>query len=48
MVSWVGVPLVDRLPIPLLTRLLGRRRSWLPQRNHRGARRHGADGPARR
>jgi PAT family beta-lactamase induction signal transducer AmpG len=25
----VGVPLVDRLPIPLLTRLLGRRRSWL-------------------
>jgi PAT family beta-lactamase induction signal transducer AmpG len=30
MVSRVGVPLVDRLPIPLLTRLLGRRRSWLP------------------
>ncbi|MFM9999601.1 MAG: AmpG family muropeptide MFS transporter [Burkholderiaceae bacterium] len=36
--SWVGVaygfkwlwsPLVDRLPIPVLTRLLGRRRSWL-------------------
>ena len=36
--SWVGVafgfkwawaPLVDRLPIPLLTRWLGRRRSWL-------------------
>jgi len=36
--SWVGLaygfkwcwsPLVDRLPIPLLTRLLGRRRSWL-------------------
>ena len=36
--SWVGVaygfkwawsPLVDRLPLPLLTRLLGRRRSWL-------------------
>ena len=37
-VSWVGgvfafkwcwSPLVDRLPIPLLTRWLGRRRSWL-------------------
>lgn len=36
--SWIGLaygfklawsPLVDRLPIPLLTRLLGRRRSWL-------------------
>jgi len=36
--SWVGLayafkwcwsPLVDRLPIPLLTRALGRRRSWL-------------------
>ena len=36
--SWVGLaygfkwcwsPLVDRLPIPLFTRLLGRRRSWL-------------------
>jgi MFS transporter, PAT family, beta-lactamase induction signal transducer AmpG len=36
--SWVGLaygfkwcwsPLVDRLPIPVLTRLLGRRRSWL-------------------
>lgn len=36
--SWVGVafgfkwawaPLVDRLPIPVMTRLLGRRRSWL-------------------
>ena len=27
--KWVWSPLVDRLPIPLLTRLLGRRRSWL-------------------
>jgi len=27
--KWVWAPLVDRLPIPLLTRLLGRRRSWL-------------------
>ncbi len=27
--KWVRAPLVDRLPIPLLTRLLGRRRSWL-------------------
>ncbi len=36
--SWVGVtysikvfwaPVVDRLPIPLLTRLLGKRRSWM-------------------
>jgi PAT family beta-lactamase induction signal transducer AmpG len=36
--SWVGItysikvfwaPVVDRLPIPLLTRLLGRRRSWM-------------------
>jgi PAT family beta-lactamase induction signal transducer AmpG len=29
MVSSGWAPLVDRLPIPLLTRLLGRRRSWL-------------------
>lgn len=38
MISWVGLaygfkwvwsPLVDRLPIPILGRLLGRRRSWL-------------------
>ena len=28
-IKWVWSPLVDRLPIPLLTRLLGRRRSWL-------------------
>ncbi|RYZ01061.1 MAG: MFS transporter [Comamonadaceae bacterium] len=28
-VKWVWAPLVDRLPIPLLTRWLGRRRSWL-------------------
>ena len=28
-VKWMWSPLVDRLPIPLLTRLLGRRRSWL-------------------
>lgn len=27
--KWVWAPLVDRLPIPWLTRLLGRRRSWL-------------------
>ena len=38
MFSWVGLtysikifwaPVVDRLPLPLLTRLLGRRRSWM-------------------
>ncbi|MBK6595193.1 MAG: AmpG family muropeptide MFS transporter [Burkholderiales bacterium] len=27
--KWVWSPLVDRLPLPLLTRRLGRRRSWL-------------------
>ena len=27
--KWVWAPLVDRLPIPLFTRVLGRRRSWL-------------------
>ena len=27
--KWVWAPLVDRMPIPVLTRLLGRRRSWL-------------------
>jgi PAT family beta-lactamase induction signal transducer AmpG len=27
--KWVWAPLVDRLPIPYLTRQLGRRRSWL-------------------
>jgi MFS transporter, PAT family, beta-lactamase induction signal transducer AmpG len=27
--KWVWAPLVDRLPVPLLTRALGRRRSWL-------------------
>jgi PAT family beta-lactamase induction signal transducer AmpG len=27
--KWCWAPLVDRLPIPLLTRWLGRRRSWL-------------------
>ncbi|MEJ5126382.1 MFS transporter [Comamonas sp. MYb21] len=27
--KWVWSPLVDRLPLPGLTRLLGRRRSWL-------------------
>ena len=27
--KWVWSPLVDRLPIPMLTRMLGRRRSWL-------------------
>ena len=28
-VKWMWAPLVDRLPIPWLTRQLGRRRSWL-------------------
>src|SRR5262245_27074513 len=28
-VKWVWAPLVDRLPLPWLTRRLGRRRSWL-------------------
>lgn len=27
--KWIWAPLVDRLPIPILTNLLGRRRSWL-------------------
>ncbi len=27
--KWVWAPLVDRVPIPLLTRWMGRRRSWL-------------------
>lgn len=27
--KWAWAPLVDRLPIPLFTRLMGRRRSWL-------------------
>jgi PAT family beta-lactamase induction signal transducer AmpG len=27
--KWVWAPLVDRLPVPLLSRLLGRRRAWL-------------------
>lgn len=27
--KWAWAPLVDRLPLPLLTRWLGRRRSWL-------------------
>jgi MFS transporter, PAT family, beta-lactamase induction signal transducer AmpG len=27
--KWCWAPLVDRLPIPILTRTLGRRRSWL-------------------
>lgn len=27
--KWLWAPLVDRLPIPLLTKFLGRRRSWL-------------------
>ncbi len=27
--KWCWAPLVDRMPIPLLTRTLGRRRSWL-------------------
>src|SRR5512137_2217421 len=28
-VKWTWAPLVDRLPLPGLTRLLGRRRAWL-------------------
>ena len=28
-IKWIWAPLVDRLPLPLLTRALGRRRSWL-------------------
>ena len=28
--KWIWAPLVDRMPIPLLTTWLGRRRSWLP------------------
>ena len=27
--KWLWAPLVDRLPLPFLTRLLGRRRAWL-------------------
>jgi PAT family beta-lactamase induction signal transducer AmpG len=27
--KWLWAPLVDRMPIPVLTRVLGRRRSWL-------------------
>ena len=27
--KWTWSPLVDQLPIPVLTRLLGKRRSWL-------------------
>ena len=27
--KWAWSPLVDRMPLPILTRLLGRRRSWL-------------------
>ncbi len=27
--KWCWAPLVDRMPIPVLTRVLGRRRSWL-------------------
>ena len=27
--KWVWAPLVDRMPIPLMTRVMGRRRSWL-------------------
>ncbi|MGZ8255608.1 MAG: AmpG family muropeptide MFS transporter, partial [Burkholderiaceae bacterium] len=28
-IKWAWAPLVDRLPLPWLTRALGRRRSWL-------------------
>lgn len=27
--KWLWSPLVDRMPLPILTRLLGRRRAWL-------------------
>jgi PAT family beta-lactamase induction signal transducer AmpG len=27
--KWIWAPLVDRLPLPVFTRLMGRRRSWL-------------------
>ncbi|HIP53038.1 MAG TPA: AmpG family muropeptide MFS transporter, partial [Chromatiales bacterium] len=27
--KWVWSPLVDRMPLPLLTRLMGRRRAWM-------------------
>lgn len=27
--KWAWAPLIDRLPVPILTRLLGRRRSWM-------------------
>ena len=27
--KWLWSPLVDRMPLPILTKLLGRRRSWL-------------------
>ena len=27
--KWIWSPLVDRMPLPFLTRLLGRRRAWL-------------------
>jgi PAT family beta-lactamase induction signal transducer AmpG len=27
--KWIWAPLVDRMPLPLLTRMLGRRRGWL-------------------
>jgi len=42
MMAWVGLayslkflwsPVVDRLPLPLLSRLLGRRRAWMFLRN---------------
>jgi PAT family beta-lactamase induction signal transducer AmpG len=28
-IKWLWSPLVDRLPLPLMTRMLGRRRAWL-------------------
>lgn len=28
-IKWLWAPLVDRLPLPILSRLLGRRRTWL-------------------
>jgi hypothetical protein len=46
--KWLWAPLVDRMPLPLLTRWLGRRRSWLllSQADRGRPRGHGAGRPA--
>ncbi len=31
-IKFLWAPLIDQLPLPLLTKLLGRRRAWLPPR----------------